>query len=548
LETITQSDVSGASPPLDVPMTIPRPAKMESIRLFLKSSEEDLARALLILLIPVAILEAVVHSVAKGFWFDEILTVIVSSQPHVSGIWDLLKHGVDGHPLGFYLIEHVMGKLGGNERVTFRVPSIAAFLCVMLCMFGFIRRRTGGLVASISVAALLLTNLYDPFAFEARSYALMVACIAVALLCYERVDSGKWAISLAMSLAAASSLHFYAAISFFPFGIAELTYLATEHKFRTRVWSGFVVGVLPYFVFWPILREQRMLYGAHFWATPTFWKFVRTFGELLRLVTSFSVAMFAAASIYVVYLAYTGKFRARPTSAPGVGFSLPDVALTLGFLAIPTVTFVLAKIGHGGISGRYVITTVLGVSLALSLVLSRLKKPPVFSVGLFVLSMFVFQEAAFWRFMLRPREVTDPLQMPAHYANELNLPLVMTNTLEFLPVWHRSSDNFKSHLFTLADPSEQSPATPDDTSALLLLTLRNYAPIHALTFSEFALNHRRFLLYSNGDVLDYWPQALVQRGYSLRVVAVEPPVKGLRDDAPDPPRITLYFVDLDEHK
>jgi len=525
-----------------------RPSKLDGIRSFFKTSEEDLARALFILLFALVLFETLFRAISTTLWFDEILTIFISSQAHVSGIWDLLKHGVDGHPPGIYLIEHVMGKLGGNDFIKFRLPSIAAFLCVMTCLFVFLRRRAGGLVAVISVAAILLTNLYDPFSFAARSYCLMVACIAVALLSYERANSRIWAFIFAMSLAAASSLHFYGVLSFFPFGLAELTVLATERRFRTKVWLGFLAGVLPYFFFWPILSEMRSLYGAHFWAAPTFWNFALSLGELLHLAPSFSFAIFAATLFYLIYLTYTRNIGARPAQASGLGFSLPDVALTFGFFTLPVVTLVFAKIAHGGLTSRYILSTALGISLALSLVLSRVKKPALLSVGLFILGMFAYQEAALWRFVLKAREIQDPMQASLQEGRERNLPVVISNGDLFLPAWYRATDEFKSYLYFLADPQEQYSASGGDTTALVLLNLKNYAPIHVETFPDFAQNHRSFLLFSNGDAEDSWPRWLVQRGYSVRAISIGPPNKAVMEDTPDLPKNILYLVDLDERK
>jgi 4-amino-4-deoxy-L-arabinose transferase-like glycosyltransferase len=503
---------------------------------------------LFIVLAPLVLIDALYHAAAKGLWFDEILTVLVPSQDKVSSMWDILFRGMTSHPPTFYLIEHVMDKLGGNENITLRLPSIAAFLCVMVCMFVFLRRRAGGLIAVVSTAALLVTSLYDFYAFEARPYDLMVACIAIALLCYERAGSIRWALLLGLALAAASALNFYAVLAFFPFGLAELTHLVTERKFRPQVWLAFLAGGLPYFAFWPILRTQRLLFGAHFWAAPTLWRFANTFGELLYLGTPFSCAMFGAAFIYLAYLALSGNVGRRPTSASGLGFTLSDVALTLGFLAIPLVTLVAAKIGHGAFALRYVIATALGISLALGLILSRLKRSAVVSVGLFVLCVFVFQEASFWSLARRPQGAPDPIQVPSQMATDLNLPLVISNGLVFVPVWYHANDDLKSRLFFLADPQEQYAASGNDTTTIQMLTLKDWPKMNIEGFPDFARNHRKFLIYSDGDAQDFWPRLLIQRGYSLRTVAVDAATLSVTDGAPTPPKAIVYLVDLDERK
>jgi hypothetical protein len=549
MRVIPQSELSSASSALEKPLVFPSRARVGGNRPASKPSQEGLARALFISLVAVAIVEALFHAVTKALWFDEILTVLVSSQWHLTGMWDLLKHGVDGHPLGIYVVEHLIAKLGGNDRITYRLAPIAAFVCVMVCMHVFIRRRAGRFVALVAVPALLLTNLYDPFAFEARPYGLMVACIAFAFLCYERANSWKWAALFALSLAAASSLHFYAAISFFPFALAEIVIVATVRRFRPQVWLAFLAGMLPYLAFWPILNAQRVFYGAHFWATPTFWRFAISMAELLRSGMGFSVAVFAAAIISLGYFAYSGKIGAGPSGAFGTGFSLPDIALALGFLAIPVVTFAAAKIGHGGYTSRYAITATLGIVLALSIILSRLERPVVMCVGLFLLCMFVFQEAGAWSFAFAARGVKDPIQSPLQMAEKLNIPLVVSDELEFLPIWYGADNEFRMHLVFLADAQEQYSVWGTDSATIQMQKLKDYFPVRVQSFSEFAQNNSRFLLLSNGGGRDYRPRWLVNQGYSVQVIDIDPPIRNPVDqDILAHPKEILYLVDLDERK
>jgi hypothetical protein len=549
MQMSTQYDPTRTSLALEEPSPTASSDKSNRKKAAFPYSEEDLVRALIIFLLPIVILDALFHAAFKSLWFDEIFTSVVAGQAHVSGMWDSLKHGVDGHPLGFYLVEHVMGRLKGNQRITLRLPSTAAFLCSVSCMFIFIRRRAGSLIALVSSGALLITSLFDPFAFEARPYGLMVACIAVALLCYERADSWKWAAIFAASLAAASSLHFYAAVSFFPFGLAELARLTNSRRFRPQIWLGFLVGILPYVAFWPILQAQRVFYGAHFWATPTFWRFAISMAEVLRLGTGFSVAIFAAAIVYLVYFAYSGEVGAEPNRAFAQGFSLPDAALAVGFLALPIVTFAAAKIAHGGFTGRYVITSALGISIVLGLVLSELKRPVIQFVGLLLICMFAFQEGGAWSFARKAREVKDPMQFPLEVAKKWNVPVVVSDELQFLPMWYAADNEAKSRLFYLADAEQQLLAWGSDSATLQLLKLKDYAPVQVQSFSEFAQNHRRFLLVSDGDARDYRPRLLIEQGFSLRAIDMDPPIGNLGGpDISIPPKNVLYLVDLDEPK
>jgi len=512
------------------------------------SFEEDLTNALLVLFIPIVLIDVFFRAASRPLWFDEILTKLISSQPNVKGMWNLLSHGVTSHPPTFYLIEHFMAILGGNDRITYRLVSIASFLCVMACMFIFVRRRTGGLVAVISVSSLPLTLLYTYYAFEARPYAIMVACIALALLCYERVDSWGGALLFAVCLVAASSLNCYAGFAFFPFGLSELIRFVTERKFRPQVWLAFVLGVLTYFPFWPLLHVQQLIFGVHSFAAPTLFGLANSLGEVVHMDGIFASALFAATLTYLIYLAFSGEFHTRQKVASRSGFSLCDVVLTIGFLAIPIMTYIVAKIANGALNGRYVVTTSLGVCLVLSLILSRLGKPAILSVGLFVFCIFTFQEGMHVRYVMRPQAHIDFLESPAQMSENMDIPLVISYGIDFLPAWYRSSDARKSHLFFLSDAAEQFAASGSDTTTVQMQTLKYLPLMNVDAFSEFARDHRKFLLYSTGESQDFWPRWLLQRGYMLRAIDVDPPeVNAVTMVGGDPVKAILYYVDLDEH-
>jgi uncharacterized membrane protein len=68
-------------------------------------------------------------------FFDEILTLAVSSQSIVSGIWTALSRSVDGQPPMFYLIERAFTGILGNTQVALRLPSVLSMAGTMVCIF-----------------------------------------------------------------------------------------------------------------------------------------------------------------------------------------------------------------------------------------------------------------------------------------------------------------------------------------------------------------------------------------------------------------------------
>ena len=158
-------------------------------------------------------------------------------------IWDALKHAADGQPPLFYLIEAHFGSLVRNPEIAFRIPSIFGFVCVLVFLFAFIRKRTSGGYALLCSALLLLTILFDTYAIEARPYSLEVACFALALLCYQHAPGARWMILMAVALALAENLHYYAIFALVPFGAAEIAYFWKTRRFRVGRLAGFSLRI-----------------------------------------------------------------------------------------------------------------------------------------------------------------------------------------------------------------------------------------------------------------------------------------------------------------
>jgi hypothetical protein len=104
-----------------------------------------------------------------------------------------------------------------------------------MCIFLYVRRRSGGLYALISCLFLLLTWLYLTFSVDARPYALVVAAISFSLLCYQRASSVLRIMLLGLGLAVGHSLHYYAFLALTPSLIAEAYYFFARGRFGGRL-------------------------------------------------------------------------------------------------------------------------------------------------------------------------------------------------------------------------------------------------------------------------------------------------------------------------
>ncbi|MGA8367337.1 MAG: glycosyltransferase family 39 protein, partial [Candidatus Acidiferrales bacterium] len=246
-------------------------------------ASEKLALCGLWVLIGYTLVQDLFAAAATPFSGDELLTLIVARQSSPSMIRSALARGADGQPPPFYLVERAAVALGPKMEIALRLPSILAFACVLLFVFVFVKRRSGPVYALVCAALLLDTVLYYPFAINARPYELLVACIALALVCYQRAPETRWVILMGLSLLAAEAMHYYAIFAFAPFGIAEIAQSLKTHRLRLGVWLALACGILPLAIFWPLLRLLKQMYGAHLWDEPILSRAATSYAWFLRM-------------------------------------------------------------------------------------------------------------------------------------------------------------------------------------------------------------------------------------------------------------------------
>ncbi len=64
------------------------------------------------------------HALIRPLWYDEICTLLLARQEHLSTLWQAVVHGADGQPLFFYLLERAAAAFIRNENLAYRGVSI----------------------------------------------------------------------------------------------------------------------------------------------------------------------------------------------------------------------------------------------------------------------------------------------------------------------------------------------------------------------------------------------------------------------------------------
>jgi mannosyltransferase len=478
----------------------------------------------LLALVAYAATRSMVYAAAKPFWFDEVLTQVVCRQGNLSAIWSALKRGVDGNPPAFYLIERSVVWLIPNELLAYRLLSVIGFLASLLLVYAFVKARNGGARALLCSALLLITPLFTLYAEEARPYSLVTACIALALVCYQRAPATPWVTGLFLSLLLAASLHYYAVLIFLPFFLAELTVVYQTRRVRFGVWVALLAAVLPLAFSWPMLMLLRQNLGPHFWATAALNDVSATYGAFFRVESPWGMAV---AGLAVLAMLVGLVRRAQQTEATAGMPETPaaERVLILGLIVLPMVGYLVAKMTHGPFVERYFLPAILGTTAAVGYALGPVKPRGMLVAAMFVGLAIGSQELGFWRSLGQretPADIVEPIANLADTTRYADLPIVISDAGVYVELWHHAPPELRRRIVTLPDPTNAAKYAGTDTVDKLVIALRSCEPTIAVhDFAHFAAEHQTFLLYSNGSRFDWWPARLVHDGDQLRLLGFQ---------------------------
>lgn len=498
-----------------------------------RPNNDILAFGALAALITYAIVRCVVGALSKPFWFDEICTWIVVRQPNLHAIWSALERPADGQPPLYYLVERGAARLAGNELLSFRIPSIVSFCAAIAFIFLFVRKRSGGACALICAAIPFLTLVYDPYAVEARPYALIIALVSLALVCYQHAPAAGWLILMGVTFGLAQSLHYYAVFAVVPFAVAEAALTLKSHKLRLGVWLAFACTLIPLVLFFPLLWRQKLYYGEHFWAVPTWSKAAGFYGWSVNYYTHrFLIpSLLLIAGLAAIVALTFRKIRSACLADP----LFHEYVLVVTLLGLPFVTYVVTKLAHGALDHRYTLAAALAYPLGTGYLLRRSNRAIVAFVAIVILSMLAVQEANFWKAQrghvgefISPAE---PIERLVDAANRPNLPVLISDGHDYLPLLHYASPEWNRRFIAVVDLPQEIAYTKADSVGKSLLALQCCYPFRVQSFEEFSSAHPEFLMYSNGSVWDWWFFRFALDGDTIRLVAA-------RDG------LHVYLVDL----
>jgi hypothetical protein len=483
-----------------------------------------------------ALLRSAIYAMMKPFWFDEILTWVVSRQGSRSAMLPALKQGVDGNPPAFYLIERWAAYLFPDENIGYRFPAILAFACTLLFVFLFIKTRHGSQIAFVCSALLLLTPLFTYYAQEARPYSLLAALAAFAMVCYQRASQPLWTLGLSLSLVLATLLHYYAVLTLVPFFLAELAVIYFARRFRFSVWLALVLPLVPVALSWPTLMSLKRTWGAHFLSSGSLSEVSAAYGNYFRLGSAWGAAL-CVLTICFSLAPLFGSMRSGQAASQTSDLEPGERVLVATLIALPLFGFAGAKITHGAFIERYFMASIIGIIVAIASILRIAGGKAAYLSAALVFLAIGSQEFGFWKGFntrLDVPSMVSPIVALSNTTRYPDLPIVLSNCAQYVEYWHYAPPAVFQRLFAFPDPAEAASYAGVDTADKIVLALRPYTPGRIQNFPEFVAAHPTFLLYSDGSRVDWWPERLLHDGYRLERLPLH--VRGAAYLVEAPPR------------
>jgi 4-amino-4-deoxy-L-arabinose transferase-like glycosyltransferase len=442
---------------------------------------------LLILLTFMYLAGALGQAGGRPFWYDEIFTLIAAKSPDLATTWKVAV-ATDANPPLPHLLTHISIRLFGLNEVSARLPAIAGFWVLCLCLFRLVERRKGAVYGLCALLMPTLTYAYF-YATEARAYGLELGFAGIALAAWQSAAEKRYRYvalpALALALACIMLCHYYGVLVYLPVAGAELWRAWRARRVDWGVWIALAVGGQP--LVWRLETILGAVGGfTHTWA-PVYLRQGLEFWEG-GLAPG---AAFAALFVGVLALA-----RCRAGVIGADEDVVPEHEWVAGalLLAIPIAAVTGALLVTHTFTERYALLGLAGFCLLTPLVAAEFFGRR--GTGGIVLLSVMFGGAAI--------RLMDHAAKGNPYENEPVLkealeqgPVVIPDGQLFMQMWHYAPERLKPRLMYLADDAAALKYLGFDSIESSLRGLLPWAPVHVMEYREFAQPGREFLLYQN---------------------------------------------------
>jgi len=461
---------------------------------------------------------ALVGAKGRPFWFDELSTLLVASQPSIGAYFRI--EGVDAQPPVLASLVRAASHLPLSPEVNARLPSLLGLLLAGWAIFFFIDRKGMRLAASAAAVSFFLGSSLN-WAGESRPYGLAMGLTGVVLVCWQRsareTKRGWWLTGLAVSLALLTLT--------FPFGFlcggipvvcAEFVRWRERRAFDWNVAIATGVGLLPVlFIFWLSAQVKVALLNQFHGINPLVAR--PSLGNLAASV----IFLVRSTSIEILLIAVILRLlpiRKREKQESDLRAFRPwEWAAVAGVFLTVFAIWGMAVVYTHYYFARYGCVTLVATSLAFGMCLSLRGSVGRDITALIAASLIC---VVFGRGLVR--QIREGSGSPADRSSaaalaplkQVSEPIVISSALSYQQVGRYTSAELRPNLIFVSEPAA-ALRTRDFVPEFTILTYRNLGvlPLPIADYAAFVREHERFYLLTDFNSSEYLPGLLEQAGY-----------------------------------
>ena len=311
---------------------------------------------------------------SRRFWFDEWVTHLVVSDPHLPRAFAALRTAVyDNAPGLFVILRGIGGAFGTTSEVTLRTFAFLSIIVGLLGIYAALRRAFSPAVALTTVLAVWAHPLVLYHAFEARFYAPWFAAAVWFAFLLARVGDGprkSWDNALLGVVAVVlCTIHY--------FGVATMLLIVASELLR-RGWAGrswtllapSIVGFLAVAACVPLLKAQRATLTVDTWVPAPSPGAVWHFAHEILLPAHLS-SLLAVASVSLMVRAV---HNAKSPGSTGLREAYSSFVGLSSLVCFPALLVLFSYVVQPALIPRYAIAAVAGLAPGIALVVHTIPR------------------------------------------------------------------------------------------------------------------------------------------------------------------------------
>jgi len=508
---------------------------------------------LLALFLIVSATLSLIWSHARLLWNDEFLSFYsdgVATFKQV--ILVQLRHPISLDPPTYHLLSHLSMDLIGRNAIALRLPALAGFLLLQLCLFFFVRRLAGDRSAIIAMAVPILTASFR-YSLEGRPYGLLLGLYALSLLCWQLAieDDGKQhsrilpLTGLTLSIALAITSHYFGVLILIPVSLGEFSRILIRKRLDFGVLTALILGLASVGIILPFQRAL-MVYRQHYYIKGVNIHDVsQGYRELFLRYTSWPIPLQKlAAAIMVVLaltLAYAGyqRFKRRPATEHAYTW----VAL-LSMALLPFFGYLFGRFVTHTMEVRYVIAALIAFAATFGIVLERKLRSNTFYYTALTVILTAAIAINTWNILKERRDSAallasfqlSPQAAAALHKNPHELIYLQSLNDFYLDTYYDPDPTLRPRFSLLYGQPQEIHWLEHDTNYVTAVNMLTFAPLSLTSYADFLKQpHPLLLLNHSGwewvdkqldaDHTPQQPQSECLRGQLIRVTNPSLPAK-----------------------